>query len=168
MIDRFQQTVKKSGGFLFSNRYRIDITQLRGESYSAFANRVELPGIDFVQTDFDACGKILHTPSKFSIGDLQVTFFNSGKEYHGVLLLFSKIFNARTRAFGYFKDIVSNITVTQFSRTNEPVLQMTYLLCSLKSISGLALNYAEATEPQTFTVTFSCGGVEEAYTRPSK
>ena len=160
-ISNFISEVNKSSGFLLGNRYRVVINKLNSTNFSLFCSKVDLPGIDYVQADFDIGGKMLHTPSKVSLGDLQLTFYNTGKELKAFhQYCDNNVYNYNTHAVGYYDDIAMEILVYEYNRLGQLVVKREYSKCIIKSISSLSLSYNETTEVQSFTIGFSCANIK--------
>lgn len=158
-INTFLSVVNRTTGFLFSNRYRVTLNKLSGENISTFCSRVELPGIDFAQSDFDIGGKVVHTPNKVVMSDLQLTFYNTGAELKEFYQFCdNNIYMHNTHSIGYYDDIAMDIIINEYNNRDTLVMTRQYIKCILKSISPMTLDYSEATEIQKFSVTFSCGG----------
>lgn len=159
-INTFISVLKKSSGFLFGNRYKVTMSKLNDESLSYFCSKVDLPSIDYVQVDLDIGGKLIHIPNKMSLGDLNLTFYNTGSELKRIhSFCDSNVYAKSTHAVGYYDDIAMDITVNEYNNANSIILTRTYQDCIIKSISPISLTYAEATEVQQFTIGFSCGSV---------
>lgn len=160
-ISNFISAVNRSSGFLPGNRYRVVINKLNSANFSLFCSKVDLPGIDYVQADFDIGGKMLHTPSKVSLGDLQLTFYNTGKELKAFYQYCdNNVYNNNTHAVGYYDDVAMNISVYEYNRHGSLIITREYSKCIIKSISPLSLSYNESTEVQNFTIGFSCSNVK--------
>lgn len=159
-INTFISVLKNSSGFLFSNRYKVTMSKLNNESFSYFCSKVDLPSIDYVQVDLDIGGKLIHVPNKLSLGDLNLTFYNTGNELKRIhSFCDSNVYVKSTHAVGYYDDIAMDISIIEYNNANTAVLTRTYQDCIIKSVSAISLSYAEATEVQQFTVGFSCGSV---------
>lgn len=160
-INLFISEVNKSTGFLPGNRYKVIMNKLSSSNFTFFCSKVDLPGIDYAQVDFDIGGKMVHTPNKLSIGDLQLTFYNTGTELKSIYKYCDEnIYIKNTHAIGYYDDIAIEITIYEYNRAGTLIITRVYEKCILKSISPLTLSYNESNEVQSFTIGFSCGGIQ--------
>lgn len=156
-VSLFQNTVKTSGGFLYGNKYKVMIGNNTDMNIILFACKIDIPSIDYAQTDIDIGGNIISTPMKYSKGDIIITFYNTGDELTKFRDYCDKnIFTHNNHSFGYYDDIVMDISVYEYNIKGEPRILHQFQKCMLKSISGLNYSYAESTEVQTFSISFSC------------
>lgn len=156
-LSEFTSELSRSSGFLFGNRYRVSMNKINGNNFTLFCSKVDLPSIDYSLVDFDIGGKIVHTPNKFALGELQLTFYNTGRElkrFHEYCD--SSLYIKNTHSIGYYDDIAMDITIFEYNIKNEIAITREFSKCILKSISPLTLSYNEATEVQSFTVGFTC------------
>ena len=159
-LSDFTAALSRTTGFLFGNRYRVVINKISGNTFDVFCSRVELPSLDYTPVDFDIGGKIVHTPNKLALGDLQLTFYNTGDEIKKFYeFCDSNIYIRNSHSIGYYDDTAMEITVYEYNFTNEAKVTRKFEKCILKSISPLTLSYNEATEVQSFTVGFTCAGM---------
>lgn len=159
-INTFLSVLKNSSGFLLSNRYKVTMSKLNDQSLSYFCSKIDLPSIDYAQVDLDIGGKLIHIPSKLSLGDLNLTFYNTGAELKRIhSFCDSNVYMKTSHAVGYYDDVAMDIMIIEYNAANSAVLTRQYQDCIIKSVSPISLAYAEATEVQQFTVGFSCGSV---------
>lgn len=151
-------TTLNSSAFLFSNRYQVTLSGISSTNLTTFCCKVDLPSVDYTQVDLDLGGRVVGVPSKMALGDLQLTFYNTGTELKAIhSFCDSKLYVSSTHSVGYYDDVKMDITVVEYDRANTTVLTRKFTSCILKSITPLTLSYAEATEIQQFTIVFSCG-----------
>lgn len=159
-INTFIKAVNNSTGFLLGNRYQVTMSKLNGINMSLFCSKVDLPSIDYAQVDLDIGGKLVHVPNKLSLGDLQLTFYNTGAELKAIHnYCDASIFIKNTHAIGYYDDIAMDIQVLEYNHKNNLIISRQYANCILKSISPITLSYNEATEVQSFTIGFTCESI---------
>lgn len=159
-VNTFISVLKKSSGLLFGNRYKVTMSKLNNDTLSYFCSKVDLPSVDYVQVDLDIGGKLIHIPNKMSLGDLNLTFYNTGSELKKFYSFCdSNVYAKSTHSVGYYDDIAMDISVIEYNTANSVAATYTYQDCIIKSISSISLTYAEATEVQQFTIGFSCGSV---------
>lgn len=159
-INTFITAVNNSSGFLLGNRYQVTMSKLNGTNMSLFCSKVDLPSIDYVQVDLDIGGKLVHIPIKLSVGELQLTFYNTGAELKTIHnYCDTNIYIKNTHSIGYYDDIAMDIQVIEFNNKNDIVITRQFSKCILKSISPISLSYNEATEVQSFTIGFTCESI---------
>lgn len=158
-INTFKSAVAGTTGFLLGNRYKVTLSKLNSGNMSLFCSKVDLPSVDYAQVDLDIGGKLIHIPNKMSLGDLQMTFYNTGTELKSVYNFCSGSIYMSSHAIGYYDDIAMDIQILEYNIANSIVMTRNYSDCILKSISPISLAYAEATEVQQFTISFSCAGM---------
>lgn len=160
-INSFISALGSMGSLLTGNRYKVTMEKLQGENFVYLCNKVDLPSIDYTQVDLDVGGKVVHVPSKFSLGDLQMTFYNTGaelKKFHEFCdsKMFAYTSSPATHAVGYYDEVCMNIQVAEYDIKNTQVVTHIFGKCILKSISQLSLSYAPVSDFQQFTISFSC------------
>lgn len=156
-IEHFKSAVANTTGFLTGNRYKVTLSKLNSGNLSLFCNKVDLPSIDYTQVDLDIGGKLVHVPSKYALGDIQLTFYNTGPELLAIYNFCNANVYMPNHAIGYYDDIAMDIQVVEYNTADTVILTRKFRSCILKSVSTISLAYAESTEVQQFTISFSCG-----------
>lgn len=160
-ITNFISQLKSSKPFLLGNRYKVVMSKMSGTNFVYYCNKVVLPSIEFTQLDIDVGGHTIHAPHKMSLGNLELTFFNTGtelKKFHE--WCDTNMYVHKTHAIGYYDDVKMTIKVTEYNMANEVAMTRTYTGCILTSLSAVNLSYYQASAIQEFTVGFTCSDVE--------
>lgn len=159
-INSFKSQLSSSCCLLLGNRYKVVMNKITGDNFIYYCNKVTLPSIEFTQLDLDTGGHVIHVPHKMTLGNLELTFFNTGAE----LTKFHQwcdqnMYIHDTHAIGYYDDVKMNIAVMEYNIANKLAISRTFTGCILTSISAVNLTYESASALQEFTIGFTCSSI---------
>lgn len=146
-------------GFLRKNKYKVILTKMDSSesNLSLFASGVDIPALDYTTTDLDIGGHIIGVTNKWQPAEVTITFYNTGSEYLAINSYSDKLYNQSNHAFGYYDDVVIDITIIELDQMGNPAQEIKYTKCILRGVGPLQLSYDESTSIETFTATFGVG-----------
>jgi hypothetical protein len=127
---------------------------------------VNIPGIN-LGTHYDVrhgIGIGTNYPNAKAFSDIEMTFYET--EYAKERKYFSNwidsIYNKDTHKFGFYKDYVKDITITQYNRQGKQCYQVKLIQAYPTNISQLSRGYALDGVPQ-FAVNFTFYNMKETF-----
>lgn len=159
---------------LFANRYIVTIsgsgsavTSVFNEKIGLMANTVSLPTFSYNAKQQYIGGININVPNMFEQGNIDITFYNTGKEYAAFKKWAEYHYNQSTRAYGYVNDILANVQIIEFDRKGDKILVHTFNGCTLYTYGGIQLAYEEASQVEVFNVSLYYRAYEVETSSPS-
>jgi hypothetical protein len=150
---------------LYSNKYVVTfaghgskIAGLFNSSIGLMANSVTMPTPTYEVKQQYIGGINISIPNRYELGQLDMTLYNTGKEYHMIQKWGEAMYNQKTGSFAYVNDVLANIQIMQYDKAANRVISHIFSGCTLYSYGGIQLTYEESTSIETFNVTIQYRG----------
>ena len=153
---------------LFGNRYIGVFTQSIDNGSGVFSdklgymiNSINLPTNAYNTKEFYAGGINISVPNLFEGGTLDLTIYNTGKEYQSIYNWGEQHYNQKEKYYGYVDDYCAEFIVYEYDRANGVVLEHIFHKCVLWTYGAIQLSYEDAQQVETFQValkfrTYEC------------
>lgn len=146
---------KKLESPLFGNRY-IGVfsgNSVFNENLGYMMNSISLPTFTYNAKEQYIGGVNTTIVNLFQQGQLDITVYNTGVEYKSFYDWGELHYNQTTKCYGYMEDIYAELSIYEFDRKADVVLQHQFHKCSLYTFGGIQLTYEEASQVETFQVS---------------
>ena len=140
---------------LFSNKYlglftKTYSTQQFPINFGYMINSITLPTFSYNAKQQYIGGVEIPVVNLFQQGQLDMTLYNTGKEYESVYKWGEEHYNQWTKTYGYLNDIYATFRIFEYDRTGKKVIAHTFDRCTLYTYGGLQLNYEDSNQIETF------------------
>ena len=150
---------------LFSNRYVVTFsgagsktTGLFDSTIGLMANSVSMPSFTYNVKQQYVGGININIPNSFEQGQLDITLYNTGKEYYSIQKWGELHYDQNKKTYSYVNDILVNIQIMQYDRSINEVLKHIFSGCTLYTFGGVQLSYEESSAIETFNLTVQFRG----------
>lgn len=105
-------------------------------------------------------GAAMNMPNGFEQNNIDLTLYNTGPELYVMEMWLRETYNQKTRTYGYFDDIKSDLKVVQYTTNGEVAQTFIFYDCTIYQINGISYSYEPATAPQTFMISLNYFGFD--------
>lgn len=105
-------------------------------------------------------GTNMNVPNGFEQNNLELTLYNTGPELYVMELWLRETYNQKTRTYGYFDDVKSDLEIIQYSTNGNIAQTFIFYDCTIFQINGISYSYEPATAPQTFSISLNYFGFD--------
>ena len=143
---------------LFGNRYfgQFTFTNNNGNKPNIFGdvgymmNTMNLPTVSYQALPQYIGGIFTQVTTKMDQGQLDITIYNTGKEFHSIYQWGEMHYNQKNRSYGYMEDIYAELRLYELNIANQKVVEHRFHRCSIVTYGALQLSYEEAQQVETF------------------
>lgn len=136
-----------------TNRTLINIFNSGTTNIGYLMNTFNAPSFAYNSKEQYIGGVMVPVTNMFEQGQVDMTLYNTGAEYETIYKWGELHYNQRTRCYGYMDDIYAELTVYEFDRGANVVLEHKFSKCSIYQYGGLQLSFEEATQIETFQLS---------------
>lgn len=143
---------------LFSNKYLGLFTKTYSTNpfptnFGYMINSLTLPTFSYNAVQQYIGGVEIPVVNLFQQGQLDMTLYNTGKEYESVYKWGEEHYNQYSKAYGYLNDIYATFKIFEYDRTGNKVITHTFDRCTLYTYGGLQLSYEDSSQVETFQLS---------------
>lgn len=143
---------------LFGNRYygQFTFTNNGAGKPNIFGNigymmnTMNLPTISYSSRQQYIGGINTPVTTLMEQGQLDITVYNTGKEYYSIHKWGEMHYNQATRSYGYMDDVYAELNLYEIDRSTNVILEHRFHKCSLYTYGALQMSYEEAQQVETF------------------
>ena len=155
-------------GFLPGNRFLVRVSPhptskitFLGENniFGLMARKISSPEVDLQSISYDAGGYDAQNIQGYKPGSVNMSCFDTGKEYDLLYKYFSTVYNPQTGAYAYPDDIALDISIFEYDTTGKQREWHTYQRCFIYKFGGKEYSHDPVDRFPTFDISFLYNGV---------
>lgn len=143
---------------LFANKYIGIITGSGDKSSKVFTDsnfgymmsNISFPQFTYNAKEHNIGGVNVSVINLFEQGQLEITVYNTGKEFNTIYQWGEIHYNQKTRCYGYLEDIFAELKIYEYDRAANKILEHRFHKCTLYTYGNVTLSYEEAQQVETF------------------